>query len=290
MMYFVSALFFYLVIIPISKLPFRVLYGLSDFTYIILYYVIPYRKKIVIRNLRQSFPEKSMDEIRVISRKFYHHFCDLIFESLKVFTASEQAILKRVNLLNPELLENYYKKRKSLILATGHYANWEWAAVTLPFHSSHTGTGIYQRLSSKFFDERLRITRARFGMKLMSTKEVATFFEDHQNELCTYGFINDQSPSDPKKGHWIKFLNQDTCIFLGVEKYAIQYNYPVVYGQITKMKRGFYNVEYKLVSEDPSSEKPFAITEACSRINEQLIVAQPEYWLWTHKRWKHKKI
>lgn len=289
MMYFFNALFFYLVIIPISWLPFRILYGLSDFTYIILNYVLPYRKKIVIQNLRQSFPEKSMDEIRVISRKFYHHFCDLIVESLKIFTAGEQTILKRVKLLNPELLENYYKKGKSVILATGHYANWEWAAVTLPFHSSHTGTGIYQKLSSKFFDERLRVTRARFGMKLMSTKEVATFFQDHQNELCTYGFINDQSPSDPQKGHWIKFLNQDTCIFLGVEKYAIQYNYPVVYGVITKEKRGFYNVEYKLISENPSSEKPFEITEACSRINEQLIIARPEYWLWTHKRWKHKK-
>ena len=289
MMSFVSASFFYLVIIPISWLPFPVLYRLSDFTYIILYYVTPYRKKIVIQNLRQSFPEKSMDEIRVISRKFYHHFCDLIVESLKIFTAGEQTILKRVKLLNPELLEDYYKEGKSLILATGHYANWEWAAVTLPFHSSHKGTGIYQKLSSKFFDERLRVTRARFGMKLMSTKEVATFFQDHQNELCTYGFINDQSPSDPKKGHWMKFLNQDTCIFLGVEKYAIQYNYPVVYGVITKEKRGFYNVEYKLVSDNPASEKPFEITEACSRINEQLIIARPEYWLWTHKRWKHKK-
>jgi KDO2-lipid IV(A) lauroyltransferase len=123
----------------------------------------------------------------------------------------------------------------------------------------------------------------------MSTKEVAPFFESHQNELCSYGFINDQSPSDPKKGHWMKFLNQDTCVFLGVEKYAKQYDYPVLYGMITKPKRGHYKIVYKLVSEHPSAEQPFQITETCARINEQLIQAAPEYWLWTHRRWKHKR-
>ncbi len=289
-MYFISAIFFYLIILPISWLPFPILYGVSDFTFVLLYYVFPYRKKIVLQNLRNSFPEKSEEERKKICRKFYHHFCDLIYESLKIFSASEQSILKRVELANPELLEAYYKQGKSLVLATGHYANWEWPAVTLPFHSSHTGTGIYQKLSSKFFDFKLRQTRARFGMKLMSTREVAIFFEEHTNELCTYGFINDQSPSDPKKGHWMKFLNQDTCIFLGVEKYAVKYDYPVLYGMITKLKRGHYRIEYKLVSDQPSTSHPFEITEACARLNEQLILAQPEYWLWTHRRWKHSKI
>ncbi len=289
MNYLLSALLFYLVIIPVSLLPFPLLYGLSDFTFILLYYIFPYRKKIVIQNLRRSFPKKSDEEIKKISRKFYHHFCDLIFESLKIFTAGEQAILNRVKLMNGDLLENYFKQGKSLILATGHYANWEWPAVTLPFHSSHKGTGIYQKLSNPFFDLKLRQTRARFGMKLMSTKEVAAFFEDHQKEICTYGFINDQSPSDPKKGLWTKFLNQDTCLFVGVEKYAMMYNYPVLYGVITKKGRGNYSIEYKLVSENPSVTKPFEITESCSRINEQLIRTAPEYWLWTHRRWKHKK-
>lgn len=243
-----------------------------------------------MQNLRNAFPEKPDAELKAIRRKFYHHFCDLIFESLKIFTAGEKSILKRVKLVNPDLLEKYYKQGKSLVLATGHYANWEWPAVTLPFHSSHTGTGIYQKLSNKFFDFKLRQTRARFGMKLMSTKEVAAFFDAHQNELCTYGFINDQSPSDPKKGHWMKFLNQDTCLLLGVEKYATLYNYPVLYGVITKAKRGYYNIEYQLVSDQPAGTNPFEITEACSRINEKLIRTAPEYWLWTHRRWKHKKI
>lgn len=284
-----SALLYYLVLIPISLLPFPLLYGLSDFVFFILYYVFPYRKKVVMQNLRKSFPEKDEVELLKIQKEFYHHFCDLIFESLKIFTASNKAILDRVELVNAELLEEFYRNKKSLILVTGHYANWEWPAVTLPFHSSHTGTGIYKKLSSAFFDQRLRNTRARFGTKLMSTKEVATFFEEHKEQLCTYGFINDQSPSDPKKGHWMKFLNQDTCMLTGVERYAVKYNYPVLYGVITKKKRGYYRMEYKLISDDPSITKPNEITEKCSFLNEEIIRQAPAYWLWTHRRWKHKR-
>jgi len=290
MNYIFSALLFYLVIIPISLLPFPLLYALSDFTFLLLYHVVPYRKKISLQNLHNSFPEKSEEEINRICKKFYRHFSDLIFESLKLFTASEQSIQKRVKLVNGELLNDYFRKGKSLVLATGHYANWEWPAATLALHSAHTGTGIYQKLNSKFFDKKLRQTRARFGVKLMSTREVATFFEEHRNELCTYGFINDQSPSDPTRGHWMKFLNQDTCMFLGVEKYSVKYDYPVLYGMITKEKRGYYRLEYKVVSDKPSATVEYEITEACARINESLIRSAPEYWLWTHRRWKHKKI
>ncbi len=286
---FFSALFFYLFLIPLSLLPFPLMYALSDLTFLVLYYIIPYRKKVVLNNLRNSFPEKSETELKVICRRFYRHFSDIIFESLKTFTVSSSALLKRVQLKNVDLLENYYKQGKSLILVTGHYGNWEWPAMTLPYHSSHKGTGIYQRLSNPFFDKKLRSTRARFGMKLMSTKEVAAFFEDHRNELCTYGFINDQSPSDPKKGHWMKFLNQDTSTFLGVEKYALKFNYPVIYGVIKKISRGHYQLEYRLVCDNPASTKPFEITETCSRINEKSILEDPAYWLWTHKRWKHKR-
>ena len=284
-----SALFFYLFLRPLSLLPFPLLYVLSDFTFVMIYHIFPYRKKVVMKNLQNSLPEKTEAELKIICRDFYKHFCDLIFESLKTFTVSPEILLKRVELQNVELLEDYYKKGRSLILVAGHYGNWEWPAMTLPYHSSHTGTGIYQKLSNPFFDEKLRSTRARFGMKLMSTKEVATFFKEHTNELCTYGFINDQSPSDPKKGHWMTFLNQDTSTFLGVEKYAVKYNYPVIYGVIKKTKRGHYHLEYRLVCDNPATSKPFEITETCSRINETCILADPQYWLWTHKRWKHKK-
>ncbi len=285
----ISALLFYIIILPISWLPFPLLYGLSDILFFIFYYIFPYRRKVVLQNLRSSFPEKPEAEIRKIEKEFYRHFCDVLVETIKLFSASQNAIESRIQLVNPELLDEYFTKGKSLILVTGHYANWEWPAVTLTSHSKHKGTGIYQRLSSKFFDKKLRQTRARFGMELMSTREVADFFESHQNQLCAYGFINDQSPSDPKKGHWMKFLNQPTCMLTGAERYAVKYNYPILYGAITRIKRGHYRIEYIPVSDSPASEKSFFITEKCAMINESIIRKDPAYWLWTHRRWKHKK-
>lgn len=285
----ISALLYYLVLLPISLLPFRVLYLISDVFFILLYYILPYRKKLVIANLKRSFPEKSEKEINYITKEFYRHFCDLVFETLKVFTASSETLNKRMILENTSIIEDFYKKGRSVILAGGHYANWEWAVVTLPYHSSHKGSGIYTALSNKFFDSKLRSTRARFGMKLMSTKEVNSFFKAAKNELFTYGFINDQSPSKPNKGHWMTFLGQDTCMLLGAEKYAAMYNYPVVYGSVSKVKRGYYKLVYELVSENPSSEKQFFITERCAQINEKLIRSAPQFWLWTHRRWKHKR-
>lgn len=285
----VSALLYYLILIPISLLPFPVMYLLSDIFFVILYYIFPYRKKLVVSNLKKSFPEKSDAEIKTITREFYKHFCDIVFETLKVFTASSETLNKRVTLENTELLNDFYAQGKSVILVTGHYANWEWPAVTLPFHSKHKGSGIYAALSNKFFDKKLRSTRNRFGTQLMSTREVAEFFESTKNELYSYGFINDQSPSKPEKGHWAKFLGQDTCMLLGAEKYARLYNYPVVYGKITKVKRGYYKLVYELVTADPSQEKQFFITERSAQINEKLITAAPQFWLWTHRRWKHKR-
>lgn len=289
MAYIISALLFYLVILPISWLPFSLLYGLSDILFFILYYVFPYRRKVILQNLRKSFPEKSEGEIRKIEKEFYRHFCDVMLETIKLFSASQNAIERRIQLVNAGLLDEYFAKGKSLILVTGHYANWEWPAVTLTSHCKHKGTGIYQQLSSKFFDKKLRQTRARFGMELMSTREVADFFESHQNNLCAYGFINDQSPSDPKKGHWTTFLNQPTCLLTGAERYAVKYNYPILYGAITRIKRGHYRIEYIPVSDSPASEKPFIITEKCAKINESIIRKDPAYWLWTHRRWKHKQ-
>jgi KDO2-lipid IV(A) lauroyltransferase len=286
--YIISALLFYLLILPLSWLPFAILYRISDFLFFIFYYVLPYRKRVVLQNIRSSFPDKTEDEIKKIVKEFYSHFCDLFLETIKLFSAPQRSIENRMTFVNNDLLEDYYDKGRSLILVTGHYANWEWPAITLSSHSRHRGTGIYQRLSSKFFDSKLRQTRARFGVELMSTREVADFFESHKNDLCTYGFINDQSPSDPKKGHWATFLNQPTCLLVGAEKYAEKYNYPVIYGAITKIKRGRYKIEYFKVSDNPASEKKYFITEECSRINERIIRENPAYWLWTHRRWKHK--
>jgi KDO2-lipid IV(A) lauroyltransferase len=285
----ISALFYYLFLLPVSLLPMPILYAVSDFLFFFIYTLSGYRKNIVWKNLRNSFPEKREEELKIIMRRFYGHFCDVVVEGLKSFSISEEALQKHVEAVNTSLIEKYYSQNKSVILCTGHYANWEWPAVAFIRHSSHKALGIYLPLKNKFFDKKLQQTRSKFGLTLMSVKEVAQYFEEHKNEPCSYGFIFDQSPSNPKKGHWMKFLNQDTSVLTGVERYAVKYNFPVIYGKIVKLKRGKYRITYELVSEAPAQTKENVITERINRINEEIIRAEPAYWLWTHRRWKHKK-
>jgi len=242
-----------------------------------------------MENLRNSFPEKSETELNAIAKKFYRHFCDVVVESLKSFSISEKNIQKHVTPVNTALIEKYYDKGKSVILCTGHYANWEWPALAFIRHSRHKALGIYLPLKSKFFDDKLQETRSKFGLKLMSVKEVSDYFEAHKNEPCSYGFIFDQSPSNPGKGHWMKFLNQDTSAMTGVERYAVKYDFPVIYGKVTKQGRGAYTIAYELVTDTPTQTSPNEITEKINRINEEIIRSEPAYWLWTHRRWKHKK-
>ncbi|MBK5285422.1 MAG: lysophospholipid acyltransferase family protein, partial [Bacteroidia bacterium] len=169
------------------------------------------------------------------------------------------------------------------------YANWEWPALAFIRHSSHKSLGIYKPLNNKFFDLKLQQTRSKFGLTLMAVREVAQYFEEHKDIACSYGFIFDQSPSNPAKGHWMKFLNQDTVVLTGVERYARQYNFPVLYGKITREKRGMYRIEYELITDTPQQTKTGEITEANMRVNEKLILSAPEFYLWTHRRWKHKR-
>lgn len=242
-----------------------------------------------MENLQGSFPEMSDTELAVICRKFYRHFCDLIVESLKLFSASSKTIEQRVRLVNPELPEKYYDQKKSLVLVTGHYGNWEWAAIALPSHSRHKAIGIYLPLTNSFFNKKLIEKRGNSGLKLVPIKLVRKQFVDHANELCSYAFVNDQSPSNPSRAYWVRFLNRDTAMFTGAERYAREFDLPVLYGVISKVARGRYAVEYKLVAEHPRDCEQGAITTECARINESMIRSQPEYWLWTHRRWKHKK-
>jgi KDO2-lipid IV(A) lauroyltransferase len=238
---FISGFFYYFFILPISWLPLGVLYGLSDILFFFLYTLSGYRKKIVMENLRNSFPEKSEQELNRIMKKFFRHFCDVVVESLKTFSISEKNLQKRVKPVNTSLIEHYYQKGKSVILCTGHYANWEWPALAFIRHSNHKALGIYLPLKNKFFDKKLQDTRSKFGLTLMSVKEVSDYFEAHKNDACSYGFIFDQSPSNPKKGHWMKFLNQDTSVLTGVERYAVKYDFPVIYEELQSRPRQVYD-------------------------------------------------
>ncbi len=288
-MQIINYLLYYLLVAPLSLLPMFVLYLISDLLFLILWYIIPYRKKIVFQNLRNSFPDKSEAELNQIAKKFYHHFLDLMMETLKGFTASKSWLEKRVKGGNTELLQSYYNQGKSLIAVTSHYGNWEWGALTFSNHSDHTDFGVYAPLNNKFWDDAVQNSRKKFNLILMPVKQVSDFFEKYKHTAGMYGFIADQSPSNVNRCHWMQFLNQDTPVFYGPEKYAREYNYAVVYAHIDKVKRGHYTVNYSLICDDPSMVENNTITELHTRLLEQIIIKRPELWLWTHRRWKKKR-
>ncbi len=284
-----NILLYYLVILPISFLPFPILYALSDGLYVLFFYVIGYRKKIVLNNIKKSFPEKSEKEQIEIAKKFYKHFCDLILESIKTFTISKAEVAKRVVCKNPEMIDKYYDAKRSVIIAGGHYNNWEIFAVGVDVLIKHKAVGIYKPLSNLYFDEKMQVTRGRYGLIMLSTKKVKQFFDDNVNNPIATIFAIDQSPSNPNNCYWMRFLNQDTGILFGVEKYAKEYNFPVVYGRINKEKRGHYSFEFFEVTDNPNATTYGEITEHITKALEKDIVAMPQYWLWTHRRWKHKQ-
>jgi KDO2-lipid IV(A) lauroyltransferase len=284
-----SSLLFHLIILPISKLPYFLLYKVSDFFFLVMYYLVGYRKKVVLDNLRQCFPEKHEQEIRQICRAFYRHFCDLVVESLKNFSITTEQAQSRMKSLNPEVLNAYAERGQSVIIVGGHYANWELWAVAAPPTLQHKVLAIYKQLSNAFFDKKMRSSRGKFGLHLVSTKAFSDYFRSHLHECMATVIAIDQSPSNPNKSIWIKFLGRDTSTLLGAENYAAEFNLPVVYGKVRKVKRGYYTVSYETVFENPSTTQKGEITQTVNDILEQEIRIQPEFWLWSHKRWKHRK-
>lgn len=283
-------IFYYGFLYPLSLLPLRVLYLISDFAYLNLYYIFGYRKKVVAENLRSSFPEKSEEELKIITKKFYHHLADLIVESVKNFSMSEKEMKKRMHFLNPELMEHYYKQKRNVLGITGHYCSWEWAGTSFSLYSKHKAGGIYLPIKNKFWNELMKKTRGRFGVQMISPKEVGPFFEENKNTVCSCGFVADQSPGNPEKAYWMDFLNHDTAVSFGSEKFANDYNCVTVFGKMKKIKRGYYTIEYVLITEDPK-ELPYGkLTEIHTKMNEENIRSAPEFWVWTHKRWKHKRV
>jgi Kdo2-lipid IVA lauroyltransferase/acyltransferase len=191
---------------------------------------------------------------------------------------------------NTELVSEYYKNGKSLIAVAGHYGNWEWVALGSSLFLEHKTLGIYKPLTNKFMDEKLKKSREKLGMYMLPNHNVKAEIEGNIGKKpIIIGFVADQTPSNTTKCHWMKFLNQDTPVLLGSEKYAKEFDFPVVFGEIKKIKRGYYELIFHNISSEPLQEDEFAITEKHTRFLENIIKSQPEYWLWTHRRWKHKK-
>jgi len=284
-----SQILFYLIIKPLSLLPIGVLLRISDFMYLILYHVVCYRKKVVFANLLNSFPNKSLKEVKDIEKQFYQHLCDLVVESIRIFSISEEEIIKRCKVVNPEIFDEYYQRGQSILVTAGHYNNWEMMAVGCNPQIPHQMMGVYSSLSNPFFDKKMKDSRAKFGIDLVAKKEVKTYFADNVSRPTASFFGTDQSPSSGKRAHWMEFLNQDTAVLFGTEKYAKEYDYPVLFGYIKKVKRGYYEMEYVTVEDQPLQTAKGEITEKHTRLLEEEIRSLPQHWLWTHKRWKRKR-
>jgi len=280
--------FYYLLILPLSLLPYPLLYLLSDIIFLIMYRVIGYRKKVVFTNLRNSFPNKSKQELKKIMSDFYRHLCDIIMESVKGFTISEKQLRKRLIIKNPEFSNYFADRGQSIIFVGGHYNNWEICAQAFAMYSNHKCIGIYKPLSNAFINDKIYTSRSKYGMHLISMKQTKKSFEEGaQAKAIVFG--SDQNPANPKRAHWVQFLNQDTGVLFGVERYAKEYDWPVVFVSISKVKRGHYEVEYSLITDSPTEQPHGKITEDFTKRLEQDIINQPQYWLWSHKRWKHKR-
>ncbi|MAW21083.1 MAG: lipid A biosynthesis acyltransferase [Flavobacteriales bacterium] len=284
----ITKIFYYILLLPISVLPYTILYFISDLLFLVLYRIIGYRKKIVFGNLKRSFPDKSEKELSIIMSNFYRHLCDIIMEGVKGFTISEKEIRKRLIIKNPEFSNYFSDKGKSIIFVGGHYNNWEICAQAFSMYSNHKCVGIYKPLSDKFLNQKVYTSRSKYGMHLVSMKQAKKSF-DSGNEVKAIVFGSDQNPSNPKRAYWMSFLKQDTAVLFGVEKYSKEYNWPVVYVSISKVKRGYYEAEYSLITDQPTEQPYGKITEDFTKRLEQDIINQPEYWLWSHKRWKHKR-
>lgn len=278
-----------MLVIPISHLPYRVLYFVSNIVYLFTYYIIGYRKKVVRKNLTNSFPHLSHAELLSIEKKFYKHFADFLVESAKSVSISDKAIKERCALINPEILHKYFDEGKSVIVLCGHYNNWEYYAVGIAQQMKHSTIAAYKPLKNKFFDDVILKSRQRFGMKMMSMREIPRYFANNKMEQPTLSImVNDQSPSNPKTAYWNTFLNQDTGWMKGAEKLAAKYDQAVLFGCIRKKKRGFYEVTFYPISDNVKQEKDGFVLDKHAEYLEMVINEHPEYWLWSHKRWKHK--
>ncbi len=285
----------YILIYPflwlISMLPFPLLYAFSDFIYLILYYVIGYRKKTVRENLAMAFPNLSEKERLIIEKKSFHHLCDMFLEMAKTMTISEKEINKRFKYTNLDVYLDLEKKGKSIALMCAHYASYEWV-LSMNNHITFKGYGIYKKIANPYFDKLVKDIRAKFKAYLITTKETKPTIEQNaiNKVLGLYGFASDQTPRRSDNLYWYTFMGIETPIHFGAEMLAKRYNMNVINLNVTKVKRGYYEATFEVLSEDVKTVPNYKISEMFMQRVEQQIYKAPEFYLWTHKRWKHKKI
>jgi len=289
-MQFLLYLLFYPLLWCISILPFRLLYLFSDFVYLIVYYLIGYRRQTVRDNLLLAFPDLSEKERLVIEKKSYRHLCDMFLEMAKTMTISKEEMNRRFKFTNLEVYKDLEKENKSIALMCAHYASYEWV-ISMNQFIAFPGYAIYKKIANPHFDKLVRDIRSKFKAYLITTKNtIPVIQENERNHIHgVYGFASDQSPKASKAYHWANFMNIKTPVHTGAEMLAKKFDMNVIFLKVRKLRRGYYEATFEVLSKEVKNVPNYEITDHFLKLVEQQIYEAPEYYLWTHKRWKHKE-
>jgi KDO2-lipid IV(A) lauroyltransferase len=273
----------------LSRLPMRVLYVLSDFFFFLMFNVIGYRKIVVLENLKLAFPEKSEEERKKIAKDFFRHLTDLIMESVKAFSISEKEISKRYTYKNPELVNNFTKQGRSIALVAAHQANWEWS-ISLPLVLDGNVSGAYTKLGNPYFEKVVRSSREKYGIIGYKTSETVKGMQKNFAEKTQglYILLSDQSPQLHKTFYWNEFFGVQVPMHTGAEILAKRFDLVVINYITRKVKRGYYETEFQLITDAPKEFEDYQITDKYTRLTENNIKQQPALYLWSHKRFKHR--
>lgn len=279
--------FFKTLVLFFKILPFFIIYLLSDFIYILFYYIVRYRKKVVFDNLQKSFPEKTDPEIKRIAKEFYKNLSDITIESIKGLTMSEAEMLNRYKVLNPEVSDKYFEQGKDVMNLASHYCNWEWGIQAVDMQFKHSVVSIYKPLTNKFIEKYMTEKRERTGMTMISIRGSRDFFMTKKKQPVSYIMAGDQNPLKVEKAIWVDFLGRKTACLHGIESMAKQANMPMVYYDVQRVKRGYYTLNVVDFMEFPKNTEKGEITQKYMTMLEGIIRKNPANWLWSHKRWKH---
>jgi len=272
----------------LSLLPLSALYILADGAYLLLYFVFGYRRKVVRENLLNALPDKTLEEILVIEKRFYRYLASLVFEIIKMSNISKKEIERRFVFKNKEQVREYLDRGESVLICSAHYGNWEWGTLGIGLNFSTDHYPIYKPLTNPVFDTWFKKVRSKFGNKLIAMRQTMRALQASKDKPSIFSFGNDQAPSKDESHYWTSFMHQPSSVQLGIEKIAKRTNQPIFYFKINVLKRGFYEVNCVPLCLNPAGTAEFEITEMHTRFLEEIIRAKPEYWLWSHKRWKYK--
>jgi Kdo2-lipid IVA lauroyltransferase/acyltransferase len=285
---FISSLFFLVTVGLIGILPFRLMYAFSDFLALMLRKVFRYRYEVVIENLNKTDLQLSDNERKELIREIYRNLSDILLEGIKSFSMSRSCVIRRHKLLNPEILDPFFREGRSIILVTGHIGNWEWGSLSAGIQTPYRIVGFYKPLKNKFINKVTGRSRSKFGTILAPIRQTSLSFDKYREVPTMFLMAADQNPVKVELSHWIPFLGRPTAFLHGPEKHARSNNYPVIFTTIDRVKRGYYELRLSLLSENPAEQDPGVLTKVYVEKLESVLRQTPHSWLWTHRRWKHK--